>query len=634
MKTILSFILLVIPMALLADITHAASTPVLSQIQIAGESVNDEYIELWNPSDTDVHLSGWSIRKKTQSDTTPKGTSLKTFSTGDTLPAHGYFLWTNTKSIFADFADTTTTTNLTDNNSLALFDKNENQIHALTWGIGHTNPFIPSVSTNPKKNECLLWNMPSQIWELTQICTPKNRLGETWHPLESGSSPNPSPAMNNQTIRINEVFPNPDTKGDLGEFIELYNYGDTTIDLSNWIIHDATKTGKYVFPNGTTLAPQAFIIITDQDFTFSLNNSNETLTLSNATGTILQNVSYTKTKEGVSLNLVGSLLRGAKQSTPGAPNSENAEPTTRERVPKKGYQGFTLEFRARGSDNDGDHLKYTWDFGDKHKSYKEKTTHTYLKTGTYTILLMTDDGVDTTTETFEIVIKKYEAPKLRMVALMPNPKGKDTEGEWIEIENRENKPVNLKDFSIATGTKSKKLINHPIREDFFIEGKSKKKITHKDSLFTLGNEKGFIELRAPDGSSISKLKYKFEKGLADNVILKKEQGKKLSLELPEKASQIQSEEKLSDTPENSSETTNQALEIRDQETLLENSDAVIGAPENSDGKILGASTDTPSEKLQNELDQEASWGNIFTSFSGWLERLNEKLNALLVTQSE
>lgn len=633
MLRILPLILLVIPMALLADTIHAASTPVLSQIQIIGDSVNDEYIELWNPSDTDVNLFGWSIRKKTKGDTTAKGTSLKTFSTGDTIPVRGYFLWTNTKSIFSNFSDTTTATSLTDDNSVALFDKNGNQIDALTWGAGHTSPFALSTSNNPIQNECLLRNTVSLAWELKETCAPKNRKGETWLPPEPDPIPNPSPIMSDQMIRMNEVFPNPLAKGDLGEFIELFNSGDATVDLSNWIIHDATKTGKYTFSAGVVLAPQTYLVLTDQDFTFSLNNSNETLTLFDARGAIIHSVSYTKTKEGVSLNLVRGVLRGAKEPTPGALNSENTEPTTRERVPKKGYRGFALEFRARGSDDDGDKLKFTWDFGDNHKSYKEKTTHKYTKTGKYTILLMTDDGSDTVTETFEITIQKYEPPKLHITALMPNPEGKDTEGEWIEIENREKKSINLKDFSIATGTKSKKLTNHPIREDLTLPAKSKRKITRENSLFTLGNQKGYTELRAPDGSSISKLKYKFETGLADNVILKKEKGKKLTPETPGASAETQPEVTPSNIPISPVEVDEINQEIESQEVILDHPDTTTETPETPNGIVLGASTNIPSDQTQDH-GEASTWPRLFASFSEWLERLNEKLNLLFLTQPE
>lgn len=99
-----------------------------------------------------------------------------------------------------------------------------------------------------------------------------------------------------------------------------------------------------------------------------------------------------------------------------------------------------------------------------------------------------------------------------------------TDHEWIEIENREKNEINLKGFSIATGTKKKNLANHPIRVDFIIAPKSVKRLTREHSLFTLGNVRSHIELRSPDGKVVQHLKYKYEKSLADDTLLKKEKG--------------------------------------------------------------------------------------------------------------
>jgi hypothetical protein len=106
---------------------------------------------------------------------------------------------------------------------------------------------------------------------------------------------------------------------------------------------------------------------------------------------------------------------------------------------------------------------------------------------------------------------------------MPNPSGKDSDNEWIMLENREKKTVNLKDFGVATGWKN--LSNHPVREDFIIAPKSEAKLTRTHSLFTLPNQKGEVELRAPDGKVLQAIKYKLEKSAAENAIYNKEKGK-------------------------------------------------------------------------------------------------------------
>lgn len=616
--------ILIAPVLLFAQDAQATSPILLSEVQIAGASSADEFIELYNTSDSAVDLGGWSLRKKTKTDITPKGSSIKTFSNGTTVPAHGYFLWANSQGQYATLADVTTTTSLASDNSLALFEGDVSR-DALTWGTGHTQPYPGAILENPAPSESFTREFVSLVWHKTSGLTPTNSHHESYDFT-------PTPVITTDTkIRINEVLPNPDTKGDTGEFIELYNFGDVTVDLSGWIIHDATKTGKYIFPSGTKLDKQTYLLLTDKDFTFSLNNTDETLTLFDTLGAIVSSVQYAKTKEGVSLNFIDGKLRGSRTPTPGAANSLNSDPATSERVPKKGYKGFALEFRARGHDQDGDTLKYTWDFGDGHKSYKEKTTHKYLKTGKYTILLITDDGIDTVTETFEIAIQKYEPPELRITALLPNPKGTDTENEWIEIENHEKKAVNLKGFSIATGTKSKKLTNHPIREDFSIAGKSKKRITRKDSLFTLGNEKGFVELRAPDDKVIVKLKYKFEKSFPDNALLKKEKGKALELEISEPQESVPSSEDSQIIPETTPSNTN---ELPLEENLLEQTpeEKKEDSPAPSLGAVLGASTETPmTEETGSDLPSSTMQFQRWQSLGlAWIEKLNAKLNQLFL----
>jgi PKD repeat protein len=538
------FLALITPCLILPTPVFAAV--ILSEVQIEGEKAADEFVELYNTGDEIVSLSGWSLRRKSVNDATAKGSSLKTFSSNDALPAHGYFLWANSAGIFKDHADTTTGSSLSDNNSLALYGKDGTLVDSLTWGSGHALPYSSVLFDNPDKKESFVRDLATLAWSKTKVATPTNSKGDVYKEIVAPPIiPEPKPFAE---ILINEVLPNPKEKGDAGEFIELYNPSTESVDLSGWEIHDASAAGKYTFPDGVGIVPLGYLVITDKEFSLSLNNSNETISLSDREKRLVHQVQYEKTKEGVSLNLVGLILRGARKPTPGASNSENTDPVTKERVPKKGYRGFATEFRARGKDSDGDKLKYTWDFGDGHKSYKENTSHKYLKSGRYMVALSTDDGIDTKKEEFEIKIEKYQAPKVRIVSFIPNPRGNDSELEWIEIENREKHAVNLKDFSIATGTKKKSIANHPIREDFIIPPKSVKRLTREHSLFTLGNKRGHIELRTPDGKVLQDLKYRFDKSLADDAVLKKEKGKVLALvSIPAESNESETEKVTIDT---------------------------------------------------------------------------------------
>ena len=510
----------------------------ISEFSIGGGTghSNDDYIELSNSGERTVSLDHWKLRKRTQGSPEKAGTesSIKEFDKEDCIAPGKTFLWTNSqaKAAYKDQANATSTATLTPDNSIALFDEKNTKLDAVIFGSGHNQPFPASIIlSNPLSALAHVRNPLSLIWSENLTPTPTGGVSDAC--AEETSSPDPdssAPAVLPALIRINEIFPDPDAPQDAGEYIELYHSSDTSLNISGWKITDATKTGHMLFPAGTIIKGGGYPVITDQDFTFSLNNSHETISLFDASDTLQDTVSYNKSTEGASLNWTESGWRGSKTLTPGQPNIlSNTLPSTRERVPTEGYRDIYLDFRARGHDSDGDNLKYVWDFGDGHKSYKEDTRHRYEKTGGYTVTLTTKDGSEETSETFTLKIEKFEPPKVRITALMPNPSGRDTDAEWIEITNHSKKDVELKGYSIATGTK--KLTNHPIRESFIIPKKSTRQLTRIHSLFTLPNEKGQIELRAPDGKTIHDLKYAFEKPLADDAVLKKEKGKRLTVDL-------------------------------------------------------------------------------------------------------
>jgi len=193
---------------------------------------------------------------------------------------------------------------------------------------------------------------------------------------------------------------------------------------------------------------------------------------------------------------------------------------------KKVYKNIYADFKVKINDPDEDKIKVVWDFGDGRKSYKKKTRHKYKETGKYSASLKVFDGSEEMIKKFKIKVKKFSRPKVRITRLLPNPKGKDSELEWIEIKNKSKKKINLKNWSIATGTSSKKITNHPIREDFFIRPGKVKKIMRNLSKFSLNNKKCRIELRYPDGKVAYKIKYKKEGGVKDDEIYEKVKGGK------------------------------------------------------------------------------------------------------------
>lgn len=534
-RKISSTILLVVPLALFSCASAQAETPiVLSEIQTAGDKADDEFIELYNQSDDTFDLSGYQLRRKTSGGTE---SSIKVFDKNALIPGHGYYLWANTNGLFATpLADTQTSSSaLADNNSVALFTKSGASgvlVDSLSWGSGALfDPHAP-VFSNPPKNKSLTRNLNSLLWSLSDKHTPTNSSGVTYQdPLPPPPLPPPDPITYTSAVRLNEILANPLGDEEMNEFIELYNSGDSLVDLSLWSIRDASATGKYVFPSDTKIRAKDFLVFYRSTFKFALNNSDETISLLDPNGEVRDAVSYSTAKEGVSWNFSAGKWHGGIP-TPEAPNQLNNLPETTEKVPKEGYRGIAIEFDAQGNDADKDTLKYTWDFGDGHKSYQEQASHTYEENGTYAVTLKTSDGKDDTLESFTLTIETAPRFDIRITALLANPSGSDTDNEWLLIANREKKTVNLKGYSITTGWK--KLSNHPIRDDFLIGAKKERKLTHTVSLFTLPNQKGRIELRAPDGKVLQKIQYKLDAPIAEDVVYRKEKGSPWKWETPAK----------------------------------------------------------------------------------------------------
>lgn len=108
------------------SLLHAASTDVvISEIQVGGQTANDEFVELYNPTDTLMDLSGWRLSRRSSA-ISGSITNLVTNMTGQIEP-HGYFLIANpnyTGIIAPDLFYSATTSGIAANNTVILFRDN------------------------------------------------------------------------------------------------------------------------------------------------------------------------------------------------------------------------------------------------------------------------------------------------------------------------------------------------------------------------------------------------------------------------------------------------------------------------------------------------------------------------------
>ena len=118
------------------DVSAAiAGHVVVSEVQLAGAISTDDFIELYNPTSSEVDLSNYRLVKRTGSATADD--TIVAFQSGDVIAAHGFFLWCNNNIAVTLGCNRNTSDSIANNNSIGLRDGPEDTgtlIDAVTFG--------------------------------------------------------------------------------------------------------------------------------------------------------------------------------------------------------------------------------------------------------------------------------------------------------------------------------------------------------------------------------------------------------------------------------------------------------------------------------------------------------------------
>ena len=203
-----------------------------------------------------------------------------------------------------------------------------------------------------------------------------------------------SAQADDKDIIINEIMYHPPNDLENLQYVELFNRGNTQVDISNWSF---SKGIKYTFPTGTTVAPDNYIVLCRDidafvktygrkiavfgNFDGRLSHRSETIQLSDSKNKVIDAVKYADREpwpvgaDGYSPSLerispfVGSQradnwaasrlpTKQSPKGTPGKQNdnySANLPPTIKDVdfSPKDPYPGQAVTVRAKVSDSDG-----------------------------------------------------------------------------------------------------------------------------------------------------------------------------------------------------------------------------------------------------------------------------------------
>jgi hypothetical protein len=105
----------------------------------------------------------------------------------------------------------------------------------------------------------------------------------------------PSPL---QSVVLNEILAHTDLPQ--VDFIELYNHGNSPVNLSGCTLSDDPQTNKFIIPTSTIISPRGFLKFTEVELGFSLDAAGETLYFKRQGGSnVLDALHYEAQENGV-----------------------------------------------------------------------------------------------------------------------------------------------------------------------------------------------------------------------------------------------------------------------------------------------------------------------------------------------
>lgn len=138
-------------------------------------------------------------------------------------------------------------------------------------------------------------------------------------------------------VMINEMLANPakdwngngDISGMDDEFIELYNSGNQSVDISGYVLKDTvfrSTPGEYALPEGSVIGPKEFLLIFVSTSGVFQGNDGDAIKLYDPSGNLVDEKEYDATTEDISLARIpdGGEWGNSTAPTPGKSNQQAA----------------------------------------------------------------------------------------------------------------------------------------------------------------------------------------------------------------------------------------------------------------------------------------------------------------------
>ncbi|MBU0597831.1 lamin tail domain-containing protein [Patescibacteria group bacterium] len=568
MKKILSYFFIVslvivfiviLNLPMMAKATSATHL-VISEVKLSGGSgmSTDEFVELYNPTETDVSLSSWRLVKKTASGN--EYPLVEDFGEQE-IKSHSFFLIAHPAGYLGEVQPDvyfSTTNSISSNNTIILLDNESNEIDKAGFGTAldfegepFVNPGSNKSAERKAKNDSTDENMTeggghyflgnsedsqfnSQDFIMRSEPEPQNSLSELEYldivvpdlpepPTdESDDEPTDNIPPSKSDIKsysgkiiISEIYPNPEGKDD-NEFIELENISDQDIDITGWQLGDESSR-RYTIKSddfkSTIITAGSYFIIAKETSSISLNNTSDSAMLYWPDEQLLDSVSYEDCTEEQSYSLIDNEWIWTDDVTPGEKNKFIIQ----NELPQAFFELETDEFKvnklisldaSESEDADGDELEFLWDLGNGDQLAGEKIEYSYMSIGKYTVTLLVKDdkgGEDESEQKIEVSDYDY-SDQLIINEVLPSCSPSDAECEFIELLNNDDRAINLEGWQL---TDSKRY--YTFSKDFIIEAGGLLAISREQSKVTLNNSGDLIYLIDPKGDIVNGVEYQKSK---------------------------------------------------------------------------------------------------------------------------
>ncbi len=259
------------------------------------------------------------------------------------------------------------------------------------------------------------------------------------------TTPSSPPSWPVGALLINELVADP-TDGEV-EWIEFYNPGSATINLNNWKVEDGGETATTL---SGSIGPLGFFVLERPKGL--LNNSGDTIVLKDPAGIIIDQIAYGNWDDG-----------DAGDNAPAAPDPNSTARKTDGQNSTNDFNDFSVTTPTRGSSNAG--------------GLQQNPNGAY---------------------SHDIIINE----------VLPNPKGDDTQGEFIELKNVGATDIDLTGWKIGDASSKRYTIKASDFTSIILKPKEFFVLYRKTTGIALNNSGAeSAKIFSPDGALVGTLEY-------------------------------------------------------------------------------------------------------------------------------